>query len=172
MEQWARAAISLSGMKVLLTGQTARRTGLARSAVASGPSPRAPCAPPSRTPATRRSSTTSSVFVSRVSLNPRPTLCFSWPERGGCFGDAVRLPSDPLALCPFPLWSGAACSRPRPQKGPPHEKRADGARLTPLATPWRQTCLVGSPGYQPKALKALFSLFLFHVSNCVVSGQR
>ena len=114
MVRWARAAMSLSGMKVPLMAQTARRPRIARSAVANGPTPRAPCAPRPGTTATRRPSKTSSVFASRVSLNPRLTLCFSWPERVRCGsrGDGGRVGAkfviDFAGIFGWSIWLGVS----------------------------------------------------------------
>ena len=94
MARWAKAAMCMSGTRVPLMAQTARRPRFARSAVASGAVPSSTCAPRSGTAAARRSTPASSVFVSRVSLNPRLTrFCCSEQER--CiFGSAGRVPFD------------------------------------------------------------------------------
>ena len=106
MARWAKAAMCGSGTRVPLMAQTARRPSFACFAVATGAAPRAICALRPGSPTTRCSRASTSVFVSRVSLNPRLTLCFSWPERGGCFGGAARLPFDLwfFALLPLVRW--------------------------------------------------------------------
>ena len=91
MARWAKAAMYGSGTRVPLMAQTARRPGLARSAVAPGSDPSSTCAPRAGSTTTRRARATTSVFVSRVSLNPRLMHCFSWPEQDGCCGSAGRL---------------------------------------------------------------------------------
>ena len=121
MERWAKAAMSLSGMKVLWTGQTALRPSFARSAVAAGSTPNSTCAPRPGASSARRKRAASSVFVSRVSLNPRLTRCFSWPERGGCCGSAGRLP--------FNLWPLALLSACGEVEGPPRANLAQRNRI-------------------------------------------
>ena len=106
MERWAKAATCGSGARVPLMAQTARCPRIACSAVATGPPRRSAWAPRAGSSAARRPRETTAVFVSRVSPNPRLTHCFSWPERGGCFGSAGRLPFDlwPFARLPVVRW--------------------------------------------------------------------
>ena len=125
MERRAKAATCLSGTRVPLVAQTARRPMFARAAVAPGTATGSACAPRSGTATSRRSRATSSVFVSRVSPNPRPTLCFSWPEQDGCCGSAGRLPFDLLAFClPVVRWKA--------RHGP--TSRKDSASCSPTAS--------------------------------------
>jgi len=127
MARWAKAAMCLSGLRVPLLAQTGFRPSFARAAVATMSTPRTACAPRPGSSSTRRSRTATSVFVSRVSLNPRLTHCFSWPERGGYFGSAGRLPFNlwPFALClPVVRWK----ARHRPSS------RKEIARFSPAAT--------------------------------------
>ena len=66
-----------------------------------------------------------SASVSRVSLNPRRTHCFSWPEQDGCCGSAGRLPFDLLAFClPVVRWKA--------RHGP--TSRKDSASCSPTAS--------------------------------------
>ena len=119
MERWAKAATCGSGARVPLMAQTARCPRIACSAVATGPPRRSAWAPRAGSSAARRPRETTAVFVSRVSPNPRLTHCFSWPERGGCFGSAGRLPFN---LCPLSVACGEV-------EGPPRGIRAQKFRI-------------------------------------------
>ena len=121
MERWAKAAMCLSGTKVPMVAQTARRPRVARSAVATGTPPSTAYAPRAGSTATRRTSTRASVFVSRVSLNPRPT-CWCCSEQERCiFGSAGNVS--------FELWFFAPLSACGEVESPPRAMRAQRFRI-------------------------------------------
>jgi hypothetical protein len=115
MARWAKALMCGNGTRVPWLAQTSLRRRIAGFAVGSGTTPRTTCAPRPGTASTRRSSSSTSVFVSRVCLNPRPT-CWCCSEQERCiFGSAGRVPFDlwPFALLPVVRWK----TRHRPSVG-------------------------------------------------------